>query len=48
MNYKVGDFSVTEKVAEQVLSLPMYAGLRADQQSRVAETIMEFASVHSI
>jgi dTDP-4-amino-4,6-dideoxygalactose transaminase len=47
-NYKVGDFPVTEKVAEQVLSLPMYAGLRADQQSRVAETIMEFASVHSI
>jgi dTDP-4-amino-4,6-dideoxygalactose transaminase len=47
-NYKVGDFPVTEKVAEQVLSLPIYAGLRADQQSRVAETIMEFASVHSI
>jgi dTDP-4-amino-4,6-dideoxygalactose transaminase len=47
LNYKLGDFPVSEQAAAQVLSLPMYAGLRADQQSRVAETIMEFASVHS-
>jgi dTDP-4-amino-4,6-dideoxygalactose transaminase len=48
LNYKAGDFPITEQAAEQVLSLPMYAGLRADQQSRVAEMILEFASVRSI
>jgi dTDP-4-amino-4,6-dideoxygalactose transaminase len=47
LGYKVGDFPISERAAEQVLSLPMFAGLRADQQSRVAETIVEFSAVHS-
>ncbi|MGB6429966.1 MAG: DegT/DnrJ/EryC1/StrS family aminotransferase [Candidatus Acidiferrales bacterium] len=47
LKYKLGDFPISEQAAAQVLSLPMYAGLRADQQSQVAETMMEFASVHS-
>jgi dTDP-4-amino-4,6-dideoxygalactose transaminase len=48
LGYKVGDFPISERAAEQVLSLPMFAGLRADQQSRVAETVLDFASVHTV
>jgi dTDP-4-amino-4,6-dideoxygalactose transaminase len=45
MNYKAGDFPHAELAAAQCLSLPMYPGLRADQQKRVGETIAEFASI---
>jgi dTDP-4-amino-4,6-dideoxygalactose transaminase len=48
LNYKLGDFPTSEQAAAQVLSLPMYAGLRADQQSRIAEAVMEFATVHAV
>jgi dTDP-4-amino-4,6-dideoxygalactose transaminase len=41
--WKLGDFPVTEKAAEQVLSLPMYAGLRPEQQQQIAESIEECA-----
>jgi len=47
MNYKPGDFPVCEQVSAQCLSLPMYPGLRADQQASVAETIAELVSVRS-
>jgi dTDP-4-amino-4,6-dideoxygalactose transaminase len=43
MGYKKGDFPVSEKVAGEVLSLPMYPGLTEEQQKRVAEKIREFA-----
>jgi dTDP-4-amino-4,6-dideoxygalactose transaminase len=39
MGFKEGDFPVTEKVAAQVLSLPMFPALGLAQQSRVAEEI---------
>jgi len=42
LGYKQGDFPVSEKVAPQILSLPMYAQLQADQQRRVAAAIAEF------
>ncbi len=45
MNYKPGKFPISEQVATQCLSLPMFPGLTADQQKRVCETIAEFASV---
>ncbi len=41
--WKKGDFPVTEEAAESILSLPMYAGLGADLQKRVVESISEFA-----
>ena len=47
MGWKRGDFPVTEEVAEQILSLPMFAGLKSQDQQRVGEAIAEFASVHS-
>ena len=42
IGFKQGDFPVTEKVAAQVLSLPMFPGLDLAQQSRVVEEIARF------
>jgi dTDP-4-amino-4,6-dideoxygalactose transaminase len=46
--WKQGDFPVAEEAAEQILSLPMFAGLQYQQQKRVAEAVAEFASIRSI
>ena len=43
-----GDFPVSENAAEQILSLPMFAGLRSRDQQRVVEAVAAFASVRSI
>jgi dTDP-4-amino-4,6-dideoxygalactose transaminase len=43
--WKRGDFPVTEEAADQILSLPMFAGLQSEQQQRVANVVAEFASV---
>jgi dTDP-4-amino-4,6-dideoxygalactose transaminase len=45
--WKKGDFPQSEEAAEQILSLPMFAGLTADQQKRVAETISQFAASYA-
>jgi len=42
LGYKRGDFPHAEHAAEEVLSLPVYPELRADQRTRVAETVSEF------
>jgi dTDP-4-amino-4,6-dideoxygalactose transaminase len=39
LGYKEGDFPVSEKVAAEILSLPMFPGLSEDQQKYVAESI---------
>ncbi|MFZ5877409.1 MAG: DegT/DnrJ/EryC1/StrS family aminotransferase [Nitrospirota bacterium] len=39
LGYKSGDFPVTEKVAREILSLPMFPGLTESQQQRVAECL---------
>ena len=41
LRYKEGDFPVSEKVAPEILSLPMYPQLRPEQQRRVADAISE-------
>lgn len=41
MGYKQGDFPVTEKVASQILSLPMYPGLCHEEQVRVVASVIE-------
>jgi dTDP-4-amino-4,6-dideoxygalactose transaminase len=43
LGYKKGDFPVTEKLAPQILSLPMFPQLTAEQQSCVVEQIVQFA-----
>jgi len=39
LGFKKGDFPVAERVAEQVISLPMYPGITDMQQMRVAEAV---------
>jgi dTDP-4-amino-4,6-dideoxygalactose transaminase len=40
--YEAGSFPVTERVSSEILSLPMFPGLTADQQQRVAEGLRTF------
>jgi dTDP-4-amino-4,6-dideoxygalactose transaminase len=40
--YGAGRFTVTERVAGEILSLPMFPGLTEDQQKRVAYGIAAF------
>ena len=44
MNYRPGDFPVTEKAAAEIVSLPMFPQLTALQQARVVEEVVSFAS----
>jgi dTDP-4-amino-4,6-dideoxygalactose transaminase len=46
--FKKGDFPVTEKVAAEILSLPMYPQLQAAAQTRVVQRIQEFSSVGAL
>ena len=41
LGWKRGDFPVSEQAADQILSLPMFAGLAPSQQEQVAETISD-------
>jgi dTDP-4-amino-4,6-dideoxygalactose transaminase len=43
LGYEPGDFPVAEQAAEEILSLPMYPGLKAEQQRRIVKCIHEFA-----
>jgi len=43
LNYQRGDFPVTEKIAEEIVSLPMFPQLTAQQQARVVEEVVHFA-----
>jgi dTDP-4-amino-4,6-dideoxygalactose transaminase len=42
LNYAPGDFPVTERVAEQIVSLPMFPQLTAEQQARVVAEMARF------
>jgi dTDP-4-amino-4,6-dideoxygalactose transaminase len=44
LGYREGDFPVSERVATQILSLPMYPHLEPAQQRRVVATILEASS----
>jgi len=44
MNYRKGDFPVAEKAAAEIVSLPMFPQLAANQQVRVVEEITDFVS----
>jgi dTDP-4-amino-4,6-dideoxygalactose transaminase len=39
--FRQGDFPVSEQAAAEVLSLPMFPGLRPDQMKRVAACVLE-------
>jgi dTDP-4-amino-4,6-dideoxygalactose transaminase len=44
MKYEVGDFPVAELAAAEIISLPMFPHLTADQQARIAEEIERFTA----
>jgi len=43
----VGSFPVTEKVAREIVSLPMFPGLGESQQMRVAKHVLDFIAAHA-
>jgi dTDP-4-amino-4,6-dideoxygalactose transaminase len=43
MGYSAGAFPVCEKVASEILSLPMYPGLEPAQQQKVVDRVLDFA-----
>lgn len=44
LGYKQGDFPVSERMAGEILSLPMYPHLEPAQQKRIAHAILELLS----
>ncbi|HLV30666.1 MAG TPA: DegT/DnrJ/EryC1/StrS family aminotransferase [Chitinispirillaceae bacterium] len=42
LGYRKGCFPFCEKVSEEILSLPMYPGLKEDQQLKITEQIKKF------
>jgi len=40
--YKAGDFPATERVASEIVSLPMFPQLTAEQQGRVVNEVARF------
>ncbi|MHB8413557.1 MAG: DegT/DnrJ/EryC1/StrS family aminotransferase [Candidatus Acidiferrales bacterium] len=48
LGWKRGDFPAAETAADQILSIPMFGGLKSEQQAKVAETVAEFASMRSV
>jgi len=48
LGYQQGDFPVSEEAASHILSLPMFAGLSAAQQDRIARKVLDFAEAESI
>ena len=47
LNYKQGDFPVTERAAAAIVSLPMFPNLTESQQARVVEGVQSFVRARS-
>jgi dTDP-4-amino-4,6-dideoxygalactose transaminase len=44
LGYKAGDFPVSEKIAAEIVSLPMFPNLTNEQQERVVKETLDFTS----
>jgi dTDP-4-amino-4,6-dideoxygalactose transaminase len=44
LNYKKGDFPITERIAEEIVSLPMFPQMKAEQVATVASRVAEFVT----
>jgi dTDP-4-amino-4,6-dideoxygalactose transaminase len=44
LRYKSGDFPISEQLAQEVLSLPIYPELMREEQEYIVETIVKFYS----
>jgi len=47
LGYRAGDFPVTERVASEIISLPMFPQLTAEQQAMVASETLRFVEQYS-
>jgi dTDP-4-amino-4,6-dideoxygalactose transaminase len=45
LNYRRGDFPVVEKIAAEIVSLPMFPQLTAEQQARVVKEVVHFVGL---
>jgi dTDP-4-amino-4,6-dideoxygalactose transaminase len=45
LGYKEGDFPITETIAQEIISLPMFAELTADDIQYVVDAIREFSDL---
>jgi dTDP-4-amino-4,6-dideoxygalactose transaminase len=48
LGYREGDFPVSERVAGELLSLPMFPTLNAEQQRRVVSEVAQFALLAAV
>jgi len=48
MGYKAGDFPITEKLSNEILSLPMFPQIQEVQLEQVAEALLQFSSVQTV
>ncbi len=48
LNYRQGDFPVTEKIAAEIVSLPMYPTLQPEQQARVVKEMLRCVRVEML
>jgi len=48
LGYKEGDFPVTEKAAEEILSLPMYPQLEHCQQKRIVQEVISSLAAETV
>jgi dTDP-4-amino-4,6-dideoxygalactose transaminase len=48
LGYKAGDLPACEKAAAEIISLPMYPSLTAEQQSRVVQEILHFVNDRTV
>jgi dTDP-4-amino-4,6-dideoxygalactose transaminase len=48
LGYQAGDFPVTEKVAAEILSLPMYPQLESSHQKRIAQVVINLLSEQAV
>lgn len=46
LNYRAGDFPVTERIAAEIVSLPMFPQLTAEQQAVVVNRLVRFESTN--
>ena len=44
LGYKTGDFPVTEKIAPEIMSLPMFPQLTREQQEYIADKLVALTS----
>jgi len=42
LNYLPGDFPITERVAAEIVSLPMFPTLTSEQQARIVDEVRRF------